>query len=64
VMEFLRRAQEFVREVLAEFRKVTWPSRQELINSTVVVITVTVVVSLFLGAVDVVLARIVERILR
>jgi preprotein translocase subunit SecE len=63
-MDFLRRAQEFVREVLAEFRKVAWPSRQELINSTVVVITVTVVVSLFLGAVDVVLARIVERILR
>jgi preprotein translocase subunit SecE len=63
-MDFLRRVQEFVREVLAEFRKVSWPSRQELINSTVVVITVTVVVSLFLGAVDVVLARIVERILR
>ena len=63
-MEFLRRTQEFIREVVAEFRKVTWPSRQELINSTVVVITVTVVVSLFLGAVDVVLARIVERILR
>ena len=63
-MDFLRRVQEFVREVVAEFRKVAWPSRQELINSTVVVITVTVVVSLFLGAVDVVLARIVERILR
>jgi preprotein translocase subunit SecE len=63
-MDFLRRAQEFVREVVAEFRKVAWPSRQELINSTVVVITVTVVVSVFLGAVDVALARIVERILR
>ena len=63
-MDFLRRAQEFVREVVAEFRKVAWPSRQELINSTVVVITVTVAVSLFLGAVDVMLARIVERILR
>jgi preprotein translocase subunit SecE len=63
-MDFLRRAQEFVREVIAEFRKVAWPSRQELINSTVVVITVTVVVSVFLGAVDVALARIVERILR
>ena len=63
-MDFLKRAQEFVREVVAEFRKVSWPSRQELINSTVVVITVTVVVSLFLGAVDVMLARVVERILR
>jgi preprotein translocase subunit SecE len=63
-MDFLRRAQEFVREVLAEFRKVTWPSRQELINSTVVVIVVTVVVALFLGSVDIVLAKIVEAILR
>ena len=63
-MDFLRRVQEFVREVVAEFRKVTWPSRQELINSTVVVITVTVVVALFLGGVDIVLAKIVETILR
>jgi len=63
-MDLLRRAQEFVREVIAEFRKVTWPSRQELINSTVVVIAVTVVVALFLGSVDIVLAKIVEAILR
>jgi preprotein translocase subunit SecE len=63
-MDLLRRAQEFIREVVAEFRKVTWPTRQELLNSTVVVITVTVVVAVFLGAVDVVLARMVEAILR
>ena len=63
-MGFLRRAQEFTQEVLAEFRKVTWPSRQELINSTVVVIVVTVVIAFFLGGADIALARIVERILR
>ncbi len=63
-MEFLRRAKEFFDEVLAEFRKVTWPNRQELVNSTVVVIVVTVVIAFFLGAVDIVLARVVERILR
>jgi len=57
------RVREFAQEVLAEFRKVTWPSRQELINSTVVVIVVTVVLALFLGAVDIVLARVVEWIL-
>ena len=63
-MEFLKRAREFFIEVLAEFRKVTWPSRQELINSTVVVVAVTVVIAFFLGGVDIVLARGVERILR
>ena len=63
-MGVVMRLQEFVREVLAEFRKVTWPSRAELMNSTTVVIVVTVVLALFLGGVDVVLARVVERILR
>jgi len=63
-MGFVTRAREFVKEVLAEFRKVTWPNRQELVNSTVVVIAVTVVLAFFLGGVDIVLARVVERILR
>ncbi|MBI3635936.1 MAG: preprotein translocase subunit SecE [Candidatus Rokubacteria bacterium] len=63
-MGFVTRVREFVAEVLAEFRKVTWPSRQELINSTMVVIVVTVVLAFFLGGVDIALARIVERILR
>ena len=63
-MGFLTRIQEFVREVLVEFRKVTWPSRQELLNSTTVVIAVTIVLAFFLGGVDIGLARIVERILR
>jgi len=63
-MGFLTRIREFVREVLIEFRKVTWPSRADLVNSTAVVIVVTVVLAFFLGAVDIGLARIVERILR
>jgi preprotein translocase subunit SecE len=64
VIEFVRRTQQFFREVVAEFRKVTWPSREQLINSTTVVLVVTVVIAFFLGAVDIGLARIVERILR
>jgi preprotein translocase subunit SecE len=63
-MGFVTRVQEFAREVLSEFRKVTWPSRLELVNSTTVVIVVTVVLAFFLGGVDIGLARIVERILR
>ena len=63
-MQFVARIREFTREVLAEFRKVTWPNRQEIVNSTTVVIVVTVVIAFFLGGVDIVLARLVERILR
>jgi preprotein translocase subunit SecE len=63
-MEIVARIREFFREVLLEFKRVTWPSQAELINSTAVVIVVTVVLAFFLGAVDLGLARIVERILR
>ncbi len=63
-MGFVTRVREFSAEVLAEFRKVTWPSREELVNSTVVVIVVTVVLAFFLGGVDIGLARIVEKVLR
>jgi preprotein translocase subunit SecE len=63
-MGVVTRVNEFVREVLAEFRKVTWPSRQELINSTTIVIVVTVALAFFLGGVDIALSKVVERILR
>ena len=63
-MGVIARAQEFLREVLLEFKRVTWPSRPELVNSTMVVIVVTLVLAFFLGAVDIGLARVVERILR
>jgi preprotein translocase subunit SecE len=63
-MGFVARIREFVQEVLAEFRKVTWPSRQELMNSTTIVIVVTVVLAFFLGGVDIALSKVVERILR
>jgi preprotein translocase subunit SecE len=62
-MGVVGRVREFVQEVLAEFRKVTWPTRPELANSTVVVIVVTVVLAFFLGGVDILLARAVEWIL-
>ena len=63
-MGVVTRLREFVHEVLAEFRKVTWPSRDELINSTSIVIVVTVVLAFFLGVVDISLTKVVERILR
>jgi preprotein translocase subunit SecE len=63
-MGFVTRVREFVQEVLLEFRRVTWPTRQELINSTVVVLALTVIVAFFLGGVDIGLSKLVQRILR
>ena len=63
-MEFLGRVQQFFREVAAEFRRVNWPSRAEVIRSTTVVLAVVFILALYLSAVDVGLSKIVEKILR
>jgi len=63
-MEFLGRVQQFFREVTAEFRRVNWPSRAEVIRSTTVVLAVVFVLALYLSAVDVGLSRIVGVILK
>jgi preprotein translocase subunit SecE len=42
----------FLKEVKAELKKVTWPTKQELIGSTIVTVVVTLIVSVFIGIVD------------
>ncbi len=60
----LEKTREFFREVSIELKKVSWPTRQQTVSATVVVITVSFIVAFFLGIVDVVLARIVGAIMR
>lgn len=42
----------YFRETLGEMRRVSWPTRREAINLTIVVLLVTAVMSLFLGTLD------------
>jgi len=53
----------FFQEVSTELKKVSWPTRQQTVSATVVVIILTVIVSFFLGIVDVILARLVGTIM-
>lgn len=46
------KAIQFLREVKAELRKVTWPSHRQARGSTLVVIILVIIISLFLGAAD------------
>jgi len=53
----------FLKETRAEMRKVTWPTRDELIGSTKIVIIATIVVTLFIGIIDQILTLIIRRLL-
>jgi preprotein translocase subunit SecE len=57
------RAIVFLREVRAELSKVSWPSQNELVGSTVVVIVISIVLAGFIGVVDFLLSVILSRLL-
>ena len=42
----------FINEVVAELKKVTWPTRQETIKLTVIVIVISILVGAFIGGLD------------
>ncbi len=58
------RIKEFFKEVKIEVKKVVYPKKEELIGSTWVVIITVIVVSVFLGIVDLGLSKMVSWALR
>jgi preprotein translocase subunit SecE len=54
---FLHKVQRFFQETLGELRKVSWPTRQEAIRLTQIVLIVIVVMALLLGGLDWIYAR-------
>lgn len=62
--EHVERVMQFLREVRVELRKVTWPSRKQTVGSTVVVIVLVMLLSLFLGVVDVGLSGLAKMVLQ
>ena len=58
------RAVEFLREVKIELKKVTWPTRKQTLGSTAVVIVLVMIISVFLGLVDVSLGNLVQAVFK
>ena len=56
----IERIRLYLSETKTELKKVTWPSRQDLIDSTKVVIVATLIMTVFVGIVDQVLSRIIK----
>ena len=54
----------FVREVVAEAKKVSWPEPKSVVNTTIVVIIATFLVGFFLAGCDVVLGKLLTAVYR
>jgi len=54
----------FLRETRSELRKVTWPSRQEATNLTIIVLAVTLTMAASLGLIDYIFSKLFGLLIR
>ncbi|MCD6214617.1 MAG: preprotein translocase subunit SecE [Candidatus Desulfofervidus sp.] len=54
---------QFLRETKVELKKVTWPSKKELIGSTVVVIIFVLLIAAYFGIIDLIYTTIIGKLL-
>jgi preprotein translocase subunit SecE len=64
IKEWTQSAKQFYLDVRSEMKKVSWPGRQEVIGTTIVVVVAVFFFGLYLGLVDYLLAMGLDRILR
>jgi preprotein translocase subunit SecE len=59
----MQRFQQYLKEVIQQLKKVTWPTWEDLKGSTMVVIFFSIVMGVYIAAIDLGLAKIVEMFL-
>ena len=55
-----KKARQFYEDVLTEMKKVNWPERDQLINSTFVVFVISALFTLFIFGADSVMSMVVD----
>ncbi|MFN2127490.1 MAG: preprotein translocase subunit SecE [Anaerolineales bacterium] len=56
----IKKARQFIEDVQVEMKKVVWPERDQLINSTVVVIVVSALFTLFIFFSDTIISKLIN----
>jgi len=64
IREHVDNLKAYFKEVYLETKRVTFPSRKEALKGTYVILITVVIAALFLGVVDVGLAKIVQALFR
>ena len=59
----MKKTIEFIKEVIAESKHVTWPTRKQALYATVAVLAISVFVAYYLGLLDFLFSRGLELLL-
>jgi preprotein translocase subunit SecE len=56
----IKKTRQFVEDVRVEMKKVIWPERDQLISSTVIVLIISAIFTLFIFFADTIISRIIN----
>jgi len=59
----MKRFQNYIRDVIAELKKVTWPTREELKGATITVIIFSIISTVYVFLVDFLLGKLVQLVI-
>ena len=59
--DFPKKAWTFLKEAKIELYKVKWPTRQDTINYTLIVVGLSLIIAIFLGGLDVLFANLLSK---
>lgn len=54
----------FLKEVREEMSKVTWPSKEQTLQLTVLVVVISLIVGIYVGGLDLVFTSLMDKLIR
>jgi len=60
----LAKIKDFIREVKSEFLKVAWPDKKHTVATAGVVVILVIILSFYLGAVDLILGKLIGLVIK
>jgi len=60
----IAKVQKFIGEVTVELKKVSWTTRQELVDATWIVVISTLILGVYIGMIDFVLSKFLGMLIR
>lgn len=63
MVNWINKVSKFLRNVRSEVRKVSWPTQSEVITMTILILIMVILLSGYIGGVDIVYQRIIKQIL-
>ena len=59
----MEKVRKYINEVLAELKKVDWPSRNEVVKLTLIVLSISGIIAIYVGVLDLGFTKLLEAIL-